>query len=197
MAVKENLFEKDFEKCFEFHGHICPGLTIGYRAAKGGLEWLKENRAVDEEIVAVTETDACCVDAIQVLTGCTMGKGNLIYRDYGKMVFTFFSRKTGDGVRLSLKADVMEEIHEDEREDFTLQNEKKFPEFRPAKTKAILEKPLEELFTLKSVNVGMPSKAKIEFSNLCEECKEPVMSSKLKEVDGKKLCGDCCKGNDF
>jgi len=37
---------------------------------------LGENRAEDEEIVAVVETDACGADAIQVRTGCTFGKGN-------------------------------------------------------------------------------------------------------------------------
>jgi formylmethanofuran dehydrogenase subunit E len=65
-----------------FHGHWCPGLAIGIRAS----EWvLKEmGKAPDEEIVAVVETDMCGVDAVQYLTGCTFGKGNLIHKDYGK-----------------------------------------------------------------------------------------------------------------
>ncbi len=37
-----------------------------------------EKRAVDEEIVAVVETDACFSDAVQVMTGCTFGKGDFI-----------------------------------------------------------------------------------------------------------------------
>ena len=51
-----------------------------------GRQWaLREmGRAADEEIVAVVETDMCGVDAIQFLTGCTFGKGNLIHRDWGK-----------------------------------------------------------------------------------------------------------------
>ena len=52
------------------------------------------NSITQEEVVCITENDACGVDAVQVITGCTMGKGNLIYRGTGKMVFSFFNRKT-------------------------------------------------------------------------------------------------------
>ena len=51
--------------------------------------------APDEEIVAVVETEMCAVDAIQALTGCTFGKGNLIHRDWGKNAYTFFRRSDG------------------------------------------------------------------------------------------------------
>ena len=68
-----------------------------------GMDWLTEQRAEDEEIVAIVETDACCSDAVQVITGCTFGKGNFIYHDYGKMAFTFISRRTGKGIRISRK----------------------------------------------------------------------------------------------
>lgn len=40
--------------------------------------------ARDEEVVAAMEPDMCGVDAIQFLTGCTFGKGNLIDLDVGK-----------------------------------------------------------------------------------------------------------------
>ena len=66
MNAQEIMAGEDFKKCAEFHGHICPGLSIGYRAAKAGMEWLAENRADDEEIVAIVETDACSADAVQV-----------------------------------------------------------------------------------------------------------------------------------
>jgi hypothetical protein len=55
-----------------FHGHWCPGLAIGIRAAEWALQEM--GRATDEEIVAVVETDMCGVDAIQFLIGCTFGK---------------------------------------------------------------------------------------------------------------------------
>lgn len=71
----------EWERAVAFHGHSCPGLAIGYRAAKIALRELAAGRAGDEELVAIVETDACGVDTIQVLTGCTLGKGNLLYRD--------------------------------------------------------------------------------------------------------------------
>ena len=85
-----------WDKCVAFHGHSCPGLAIGFRAATLALELLGlEEGAKDEELVCVTENDACGVDAVQVVTGCTMGKGNLIYRGTGKMAFSFYCRRSG------------------------------------------------------------------------------------------------------
>ncbi len=46
-------------------------------------------------MVALVETDMCGVDAIQFLTGCTLGKGNLIQRDSGKNAYTFVRRSAG------------------------------------------------------------------------------------------------------
>src|SRR3972149_9497969 len=94
MATDEIFSTPDFKKCIEFHGHICPGLAVGYKAAKAGMAWLEENHAEDEELVALVETDACGSDAIQVLTGCTFGKGNFFYRDYGKQAFTLAAGKS-------------------------------------------------------------------------------------------------------
>jgi formylmethanofuran dehydrogenase subunit E len=47
------------EKAVAFHGHYCPGLEIGYRAAVIAMRELRFDRAEDEEIVAICETDAC------------------------------------------------------------------------------------------------------------------------------------------
>jgi hypothetical protein len=66
------------QKVRDFHGHLCAGLTIGIRAAQVALREIGPHSA-DEEVVAVVETDMCAVDATQVLTGCTFGKGNLIH----------------------------------------------------------------------------------------------------------------------
>ncbi len=89
--------------CVEFHGHECPGLAIGFRACEIAMEKLNLKFSKDEEIVCVTENDACGVDAVQVITGCTMGKGNLIYRGTGKMAFSFFDRKNNRNIRLIYK----------------------------------------------------------------------------------------------
>ena len=39
------------------------------------------------------------------MTGCTFGKGNFIFHDHGKMVFSFISRESGKGVRISMRPD--------------------------------------------------------------------------------------------
>ena len=79
---------------------MCPGLAMGIRAAEVALEEIGPHSA-DEEVAAVVETDMCAVDAIQFLTGCTFGKGNLVHRDHGKSAFTFQRRSDGRAVRVS------------------------------------------------------------------------------------------------
>jgi len=199
MTAYQIMESEDFKKCADFHGHICPGLAIGYKAAKAGMEMLNEQRAEDEEIAAVVETDACCSDAVQVITGCTFGKGNFIYRDHGKIVFTFFSRKTGQGVRVAMKPGAME-LGCEHREllqkvmsgSASPEEQKRFETLHFEKSCQILEKPLNDLFTVMTTQEQMPSKARIEPSILCSICGEPVMPSKMLTLGDQKLCKGCC-----
>lgn len=198
MKKKGLFFSKDFERCIDFHGHICPGIAIGFRAAKAGLEWLEENRALDEEIVSIVETDACGVDAVQVLTGCTFGKGNLIFKDYGKQVFTFLSRETDLGVRVALKPDcipsserhgqLMKKISAGEA---SKREHEEFKNLHREKAVMILEKRLEDLFSISIAEMKMPDKARIDSSKPCAICGEPTMQSKLIKNGSKLVCMDC------
>ena len=92
-----------WEKAAAFHGHVCPGLTIGYRAALYAIDLLELTFSKDEQVVCITENDACGVDAIQAILGCSVGKGNLLFHMRGKQAFSFYNRKTGKAVRLMLK----------------------------------------------------------------------------------------------
>jgi len=133
-----------FEDAVSFHGHVCPGLAMGYRMACAGLDALAETRAPDEEIVAVVENDACGVDALQVLSGCTFGKGNLIFRDYGKSVYTLYSRTSGVGVRVVWKdVQVPEEAFRD----------------RAAYIRWILDVPQEEVIAVRKTRMEEPARA--------------------------------------
>src|SRR4030066_2503001 len=105
---------KSLEEIVEFHGHICPGLVLGYRVSMLALKELGE-RAIDEELVAIVENNSCAVDAVQVLTGSTFGKGNLIFKDYGKQVYTFIKRPSGDGIRISIDWKSPEETDEEKK----------------------------------------------------------------------------------
>jgi len=181
MESKWGDLPEDFKRCAEFHGHICPGLAIGYRASLTAMAFLKEKRAIDEELVAIVENDACGVDAVQVLTGCTFGKGNLIHKDYGKQVFTFIGRGSGRGVRVALRAGVIDPP----------KGEGHQPMERRDKMKRILSLPQGQLFSLKEVTIPPPPRAIIEPSISCDRCKEPTMKSKLREIEGERLCMDC------
>ena len=92
-----------WDKAAAFHGHVCGGLTIGYQAAIYAIKLLDLDFSEDEEVVCITENDACGVDAIQVVLGCSVGKGNLLFHMRGKQAFSFYNRKTGKSVRLVLK----------------------------------------------------------------------------------------------
>src|SRR4030043_647719 len=96
------------EKTITFHGHSCPGLAIGIRAAE--LAFQKLDYPDPDNLVAIVETDMCGVDAIQFLTGCTFGKGNLIHKDFGKMAFNFYDRSKKIGFRAVLRKDISGKI---------------------------------------------------------------------------------------
>lgn len=167
---------KLWEKCVEFHGHECPGLAIGYRASLAAMEKLNLKFSQDEELVCVTENDACGVDAVQVLTGCSLGKGNLIYRGTGKQAFSFFNRSTGDKVRIVFKASLNRDgMCRREIQDY------------------ILKSPLEELFDFKEPTFPAPENARIFRSVACEQCGENASENKIRLQDNKKLCLDCCQ----
>jgi formylmethanofuran dehydrogenase subunit E len=61
----DNEIPKDLTAAVEFHGHLCPGLVMGYLAAKVGLERLGPDRAEDEELIAIVENDSCAVNSCQ------------------------------------------------------------------------------------------------------------------------------------
>lgn len=192
------LSSADWLKAVDFHGHVCPGLAIGFKAAMTGLAWLREHRSVDEELVAIVETDACGADAIQVLTGCTFGKGNFIFRDHGKNVYSFVSRRSGQGVRVALIAGAfqpherhMELIQKIRSETATEEERSEFRRLHEQRSHEILEKDATELFKLESVQIELPPKARIEPSEICDSCGEPTMASKLEQRGAYRLCQSC------
>ncbi len=200
MTAQEIMNSEDFKACEQFHGHVCPGLSIGYRAAKAAMDRLAENRAEDEEVVAIVETDACSADAVQVLTGCTFGKGNFFFRDYGKMAMTLLSRNTGKGVRVSILPDASardprhtELLQKMMGGDATDAEKAEFKKAHLQRTKDVLETPLEKLFNVTRVEMELPSRAHMEPSENCTRCGEPAMPSKMERAGGEKICRGCAE----
>lgn len=161
---------KTWEDCVAFHGHACGGLTIGYKAALYAAKLLDLQFSDDEQVVCISENDACGVDAIQVMLGCSIGKGNLLFHLRGKQAFSFYNRKTGESLRLVLKPRQMP-------------REESFAYYQSCDP--------EEMFTVKETTLTLPEKARLFDSYVCDCCKEVTGSNWIRLSGGKKLCLDC------
>ena len=165
--MEQNLPE-GLKRSVEFHGHLCGGLVVGYRAALAIQEELGIGRAEDEEVAAAVENDTCAVDALQVLLGCTFGKGNLFFSDYGKMAFTVWNRAKGRGVRISRRIGT-----------------------RGMPVEEMLAMKTEDLFRIEPAAGEPPPQARIRDSEPCAACGEPTMVTRLVETARGKLCRPC------
>jgi formylmethanofuran dehydrogenase subunit E len=173
---KKGVKTMDYSEIIRFHGHECPGLAIGYRMASAGMEELHSLRAADEEIVAIVENDACGVDALQYVTGCTFGKGNLVFRDYGKQVYTMYSRSGREGVRVVFHGKgVPDGVQGD----------------RMGLAKWILKAPVDQILSVTHVSIKEPEPARVRRSITCASCGELVMESRVREIEGRRLCIPC------
>lgn len=161
-----------WNRCVDFHGHECPGLAIGYKGAEGAMKELDLKFSQDEELLCITENDACGVDAVQFITGCTAGKGNLIFKGTGKMAYTFYDRNSKKSVRLMLKA-FKGDMDRSERQNY------------------ILNADYKEIFDISYPNIKEPEKARIFQTIICDECGEGVPEHKIRLYNGKKYCLDC------
>ena len=163
---------KTWQDCVAFHGHECGGLTIGYKASLYAIDLLKLDFSADEHVVCISENDACGVDAIQVMLGCSIGKGNLLFHMRGKSAYSFYNRKTGKSVRLVLKP---------KPEGMT--KEESFGYYQACRP--------EEMFEVKETTIMLPEKARMFDSYTCSCCGETAGANWIRLADGKHLCLDC------
>ena len=162
--------------CISFHGHVCAGLLIGFKASMYAIRLLNLDLYSEEELACIAETDTCSVDAVQVVLGCSVGKGNLFFHLTGKQAFSFYNRKTGDSVRLV---------------------------YRPAPVKNRMEhleylngKPPEDLFDVKPVKLSLPIHHRSFSKAICSVCGEETSQQMLCLKDGQLLCRDCAESLD-
>ncbi len=189
--------EQTLERVVEFHGHMCPGLALGVQAAALALREIGAH-AQDEEVVAVVETDMCAVDAVQFLTGCTFGKGNLIHRDWGKNAYSFFRRSDGRAVRIVARPDAWQR----DPEHMALfakvrtgqaqpQERARFQELHLAQSRSLLAREPEDLFAVQELVDAPPPKTRILAVVSCAECGEATMETRVRRLDGRELCTPC------
>lgn len=187
----------DFEDAVRFHGHVCPGLAMGYRAAELAASELGLTDEMD--VFAIVENKSCAVDAIQVVTGCTLGKGNLIVNDIGKQVYTVATRPTGEGLRIAVRwlppaespggAEMWARFMKGDRADEVVEvvNSRK-----AEKVKAIFAAGPKELFEVTRLKVSPPAKAQVYPTKTCFLCGDKVMEPKASQTaEGNFICPSC------
>ncbi|MDJ0784894.1 MAG: FmdE family protein [Desulfosarcinaceae bacterium] len=165
-----------YEEIIQFHGHDCPGLAMGYKMATAAMDGLASLRAEDEELVAIVENDACGVDALQCVTGCTFGKGNLLFRDYGKHVYSIYSRSTRKGVRVYFHGRGIPEALRDNHGELA---------------KWILGAANDSILAVTPISIPEPEPARIMASIPCAICGENVMESRIRQQGEVPTCIPC------
>ena len=189
----------DWDQVVEFHGHVCPGLAFGFRAAREALRALGIGPAQDEELVGMVEHDACGVDAFQMLTGCTLGNGSLMYHDLGKPAYSLAQRGTGgqsvrvvvrspdweDGERLRCLGQLIRSGEAGERE------RREYDRLRDDYIRHILSAPASEFISVSEKKLDLPERAQIFPSVICHRCGEEVMEPRARVRDGQAVCLPC------
>lgn len=164
-----------WDKAVEFHGHACPGLAIGLRLAAEAASFLGlPGRSNDEEILCIAETDACGVDAVQALLGCSLGKGNLMLKLRGKNAMTFVYRPANRACRAVWR-----------------QPELNAPLNRAESIAMILSDQGREYCTVTEVSAPVLPRATISKSEPCASCGESTAEHMLRRAGGRNLCIDC------
>nr|WP_319373477.1 FmdE family protein [uncultured Methanobacterium sp.] len=189
------------EKVRDLHGEFCPGIVLGTRMCMLAMERLEMNPDTgNEDLVVYVEIDRCLPDAIQAITGCSLGNRRLKYSDYGKFIATFVDISSGKAVRVSALDDKI-----DSSQGFwtwlenilistkpgNLTPEKEEIEFAAHR---IYDIPDEELLLLEDVHLEIPENDMPGFPEhvaVCSTCGEHVVDFKEFNVDGRTICRSC------
>lgn len=181
-------FEELLEVSTRIHGHICAGQVIGVRMAMEGLArvGIDDPKGKDrKKTYVLVEIDRCATDAIQSVTGCSLGKRSMRWVDHGVMAATFVNLDTGKAVRVTAR----EESRELSKK-YAPQTVDKYQR----QLDAYRVMPLDELFSFQDVEVTlkeceMPGRPlrRVE----CEECGDWVQDCREVVRDGKTLCRGC------
>ena len=185
-------FQKLLDASVKTHGHLCPGQVLGVRMSMHGLDLIgiKDPKGEDrKKLIVYVEIDRCATDAIQSVTGCSLGKRSLKFVDLGKMAATYVNLETGRAVRVLAKEEARDKA------------KTYFPDIED-KYKGQLEAykimPDEDLFEWKEVKVDIP-KQDMPGRPLqrirCEKCGEYVQDMREMNMDGRLLCKSCGKGS--
>ncbi len=184
---------------FEFHGHKCPFMPIGYRMGLRALRELDMEKVKDHGAFAFSEMgkghhNTCMEDGIQAATGCTTGKRLFTPLHYGKAAMILHAPGKGT-VRVALRPEIFDELGKSE---FLSYRKKGYaPSDIPEEVKdkvvaQVLGFTDDQLFTVQRLeDFQMPKVTKTFAKHRCESCGEYVFEPYLRMKDGKAVCAAC------
>ena len=180
-----------------FHGHLCPDLVIGYRASQCALDRLSLELLYGMPLRAIVENATSAVDAVQRLSGCTLGNARLLVRDHGKHVYTFV-HGPNQGLRLALKP---EALPQDEclpalesriqAGEVTMAETARYQTLLDGRIAALLDAPEEAIFAVERVTVRWPEEPLTSGLIACDRCGDLVVQSHLIPRQGRRVCRAC------
>ncbi|GLI33022.1 formylmethanofuran dehydrogenase subunit E [Desulforhabdus amnigena] len=182
-------FEDLLKESVAQHGHLCAGQVIGVRMSMLGCKLIGiENPKSDgwrKKIMVFVEIDRCATDAIQSVTGCSMGKRTLKFRDFGINAATFLNLETGEAYRIvsTEESRKLAELYASEE-----------PDLARRQLIGYQQMPDADLFHVQEVNVRleeweMPGPARRKTT--CERCGQIVRDGREVIQDGIALCRPC------
>jgi formylmethanofuran dehydrogenase subunit E len=185
---------------FEFHGHRCPFMPIGYRMGVLAMQELGVEREKDHGLFAFSEMgsghpNTCMEDGIQAATGSTYAKRIMQHLDYGKAALVLYHPEKG-AVRVSLRAEAFDELG---RFEFISYRKKgvqpsKIPEEVTGKiVDWVLTRSDEELLNVERLPDFAPQKpGPNPFEKVkCVKCGEYVFERYIRLVKGEPHCIPC------
>ncbi len=199
--------DEELKNAQYFHGHKCPAMPQGLRAGHLAMDILGVERARGGgELHAIVEIgdhhfSGCFADGVQFATGCTFGKGNITKQPLGKFALTLIDTATRRAVRVTAKYERMKVCLD--MPFFTLRKEG-VPPFKldPAVVDPLIDdvvhRDWEEMFDVKQFAQYPVDKEGDTFDAIeCAHCKEMVVTSYTKELDGQRYCLVCFDAQAF
>ena len=182
-------FEELLQESSSIHGHHCAGQVLGVRMAMVGCREVE----IDEpkgckKLIVYVEMDRCATDAVQAVTGCSLGKRTLKFLDYGKMAATFVNTETQQAVRVLAK---------DDARALVTQYVPNGASPRDAQKQAYRLMPEEALFSVKSVALQVPAQEMPGYRGTrvqCAECGEGINFHREVNLADRTLCIPCAQG---
>ncbi len=189
--MSNKTFESLLEESVRIHGHLCPGQVLGVRLAMLGLKLsgISDPKGADrKKLIVYVEIDRCATDAIQSVTGCSLGKRSLKWMDYGVMAATFVNLETGEAFRIIAREESRELAAQ-----YCPEIENKYK--RQIEAYKVMND--EELFRVQKVKVKIPEKdmpGRPSRRVQCEMCGDWVQDHRDVSLNGKLLCRACAQG---